>query len=165
MPLNKEPKSDKLLCQSNLDSGMAQVLRLIEAGEVPQNVLGVSEDWMKERYATGYTLFSEQRFDEAAEVFSYLAALNPVVKIYWFSLATAQLRAGSWEMALTSLAMTSILDPHDPEPHYYAGLCNVSLERIEQARSNFELVIKLSEHQQQYAHLAQEAASWLEDLA
>jgi type III secretion system low calcium response chaperone LcrH/SycD len=164
--MHSEPAQPEanLFFEKGLLPSLAEVLRLIEEGEVAQRALGLADEWMHEQYRHGYDFFCQAKYTEAMAVFAHLTALNPTVKAYWLGLAVAQIRAKFWEMALTSLAMATVVDPLDPRPHYYAGCCNLNLGRPRIARDYFELVTRLVDDQSEHQTMGQEAQEWVDRI-
>lgn len=164
MDPHHNPEIARIMAAKTDQEGADELTKLFQQGKKLQQAFGYSETQMRHKYAYGFDLFQNQRFTEAATIFSHLAALNPLVKKYWMALAVSQVRGMQRELALASLGMATLLDPEDPRPHYHSALCYVTLDKESEAMEAFEQCLEKARGKQEYFTVEQEALEWVDKL-
>lgn len=129
-----------------------------------RDIMGISRQKMEERYAYGYHLFEQEEYDEAAQLFTHLAMLDPKGAHYWEAAATAHIRNGDLDLAITMLAVSSLIEPNNPRPYLYSGHCLAKLGEIEDAKESFELAIEAAKKDYLYRSIEDEAYEAIKEL-
>lgn len=84
-------------------------------------------------YASAYGLYEASQYAQAAELFLHLVFSNSFEQKYWRGLAASKQMEGKYVDALHAWALVALLVETDPEPHFYAAECLVSLGNKEEA--------------------------------
>lgn len=79
-------------------------------------------------YAHAFAHYQAGRTKDAAEVFHILCARFPLEARFWFGLASSCQESADYEIALHAWAMSALLDPKNPYPHFHAAECSTSLQ-------------------------------------
>lgn len=74
-------------------------------------------------YAHAFALYQAGRVQEASEVFRLLCTRLPLQPRFWFGLAASCQESGDYSNALHAWAMSALLDPSNPYPHFHAAEC------------------------------------------
>jgi type III secretion system low calcium response chaperone LcrH/SycD len=155
---------NKLLDVENIEKNTEDVMRFFEAGGSFEQILGLSDEEMRKRYAYAFNLFVQGLYKDALEVFSYLTVLSPMKKKYWLALAATRVHMQDLEGALKSYAMISMLDPHDPESYYYSAFCYLELKQKEEAIKSLKLAIDIAQRSTRYQEFGKKAELALSQL-
>lgn len=100
-------------------------------------------------YAFGFSQYQAGNWTKAMEVFQILCARRPLNARFWFGLGASLQEKKDYENALRAWAMTALLDPNSPYPHFHAAECSLSLKSLPNASfalKEAETRIKESEH-------------------
>lgn len=84
-------------------------------------------------YAHAFALYQAGKMEDASEVFQVLCTRYPLEKRFWFGLAASCQESAHYEKALHAWAMSALLDPDNPYPHFHAAECSTSLQQKEDA--------------------------------
>jgi len=88
---------------------------------------------MVEIYADAFAQYEADNFLEAIDSFRLLCAHEPLEGKFWFGLAASLQEAKDYDGALQAWAVTSLLKPSDPYPHFHAAECYLSLQNPTEA--------------------------------
>lgn len=112
------------------------ILEKMPSSNTLQEAFDIGFVEMEMLYAEGYNLYTADAFEEAIPVFQWLAILNPFTPKFWMGLGVSLLMLKSFEKALKIFAVTALVDPDHPLPHYYAALCYDALrEGVEKQKA------------------------------
>lgn len=95
--------------------------------------LTLTDDEVERTYAFGFAQYGSGNWNEAADCFRLLCTRRPFEPKYWFALGATLQEAGSYQDALNSWAMASLLKTEDPYPHFHAAECCFSLKKHKDA--------------------------------
>ncbi len=84
-------------------------------------------------YAHAYALYQSGKTADASEVFQVLCVKYPLESRFWCGLAASCQENANYDKALRSWAMSALLDPENPYPHFHAAECATSLNQKEDA--------------------------------
>jgi type III secretion system low calcium response chaperone LcrH/SycD len=84
-------------------------------------------------YAHAYDLYQLGKTLDALEVFQVLCSKYPLENRFWLGLAAACQESANYARALQAWAMSALLDPENPYPHFHAAECATSLNQKEAA--------------------------------
>jgi len=83
-------------------------------------------------YSRAYSLYQSGDYAKSKVVFHQLTAAKPLKQTYWLGLGACFQLEKNYEQALQAWGMASILDGHDPTPHFHAAQCCFALDDTEQ---------------------------------
>ena len=95
--------------------------------------MDLSEEEVEAFYSFGFSQYGSGNWPEAADTFRVLCTRRPLDPRFWFALGATLQEARSYEDALPSWAMASLLKREDPYPHFHAAECYFSLKRKDEA--------------------------------
>ena len=84
-------------------------------------------------YASAYGLYETAQYEQAGDLFLHLVFSNSFQEKYWRGLAAARQMEGKYVESLHAWALVALLSEEDPEPHFYAAECMISLGNREEA--------------------------------
>ena len=93
----------------------------------------MKEEEIEQFYAYGFAQYGSGNWGQAADVFRVLCTRRPMEGKFWFALGATLQEAGSYQDALYSWAMASLLNREDPYPHFHAAECCLSLQMTQDA--------------------------------
>jgi len=107
-----------------------------EIGQRIQNDEPLNKDFSNEDlsvlYSLAFNLYQNGDYDQAKMIFHQLVLSKPLKQRYWLGLGACLQLEKQFEEALKAWGMASILDGHDPTPHFHAAECNFALNDYEQ---------------------------------
>lgn len=80
-------------------------------GQIPQDLLGITDDQLSGMYQIAWTFLEDQQFPDAVRAFTLLCHLHPYVPDFWFGLGKALRECGEADDALSMLLVAETLDP------------------------------------------------------
>lgn len=80
-------------------------------GQIPQDLLGISDDQLSGMYQIAWTFLEAQQTADAVRSFTLLCHLHPYVPDFWFGLGRALRECGEPEDALSMLLVAETIDP------------------------------------------------------
>jgi tetratricopeptide (TPR) repeat protein len=80
-------------------------------GEVPQDLLGISDDQLSGMYQIAWAFLEAQQNADAVRSFTLLCHLHPYVPDFWYGLGKALRECGEPEDALSMLLVAETIDP------------------------------------------------------
>lgn len=119
-------------------------------------VLGISEDQVskvpleKERefYAVAYGLYEKGDYRGAAQLFTQLVLTHPFNEHYWQGLASAKQMAREYLASVHAWSLVALLREGDPEPHFHAAECLLSLDEKEEALKALNAALEFCKEEQ-----------------
>jgi len=94
---------------------------IAEAGNL-QELAGISDSGINMLYMAAKRLYDKQAFDDAADAFFFLTAINPLFIIFWLGLANSEFHRKSYKEAITAYEKVVEATPEDPT--VYLALCH-----------------------------------------
>lgn len=128
-------------------------------GKSLQEILGFDDGRMELFYKKASALYSENKFQEAREAFTFLTTLNPFVANFWVGLGMAEQRLEEFNGALLAFAMAMMADSLSPLPHYHTALCYRSLGQHDNALGSIDLALMRAEGMDEWVVLKQKAVA------
>ncbi|MCP5470208.1 MAG: SycD/LcrH family type III secretion system chaperone [Chlamydiales bacterium] len=107
--------------------------------ETMQFALEISNREMEEMYAEAYAFYEEAHYKRASNIFRFLVMLDPLTSRYWLGLAACLQLLEKYEKALKCYAVVTLIDRHNPEPHYQAHACYTALGDEKEAALALEI--------------------------
>ncbi len=84
-------------------------------------------------YKLGFSLYESGDYEKAKDIFQRLVISKPMKKEFWQALGASCQMTKNFEEALTAWSMVSLMDDLDPNAHFHAAECLLSLKNIEEA--------------------------------
>jgi type III secretion system low calcium response chaperone LcrH/SycD len=150
--------------EEDMIDSAAELAERLQNGEILQDLVGISEETMRKRYAEASDLFEREEYERAAAMFTHLATLDPRTTQYWRAAAFSHIRMGKYDHAMTVLGVAALLESGNPEHYYYCGLCLVKMGEHAEARDAFELAAVAASEDAVYAAIGTESRNWLAKL-
>ncbi len=91
-----------------------------------------------------YRLLKEERFDEAADCFLFLTAINPKDYLLWLGLGIAEHKLAHYEEAYDAYEMAAACELDAPLPYYYMAKCCFALHDRVAANRAIHIASELS---------------------
>jgi type III secretion system low calcium response chaperone LcrH/SycD len=119
-------------------------------------ILGITESQVskvpleKERefYAIAYGLYEKGDYRGAAQLFTQLVLTDPFSEHYWQGLASSKQMAREYHAAVHAWSLVALLREGDPEPHFHAAECFLSLEEKEEALKALHAALEFCKDEQ-----------------
>ena len=113
-------------------------------------LLGISEQEIErvplekseEFYSMAFALYEQGDYVGASELFTRLVLTDPFAQHYWRGLASAKQMAQEYRDALHAWSLVCLLCEQDPEPHFHAAGCLLSLNEKDDALKALEAAEK-----------------------
>lgn len=150
--------------QKQLDETFARIGRLVQEGKPIPFESFTSEDY-KTLYTIGYGLYEAGDAKQAKHVFHQLVLAKPLQSEYWFGMGCCLQMLKQYEQALSAWAMCSLLDGHNPIPHFHAGECYMAMQEAQEARKAFRLFVHMAKNEPQYADLVKKTQVLVQEIA
>ncbi len=112
-------------------------------------------------YTAAYTFYEAGEYAKASDIFTKLSIEQPMNADVWQGLASSKQMEGKYLEALYGWAFTSLLAPQDPEAHFHAAECLVSLNQKDEALKALDLSLQ---HAQKNAYLLDQITVLKESL-
>ena len=93
-------------------------------------------------YIAAYACYEAGEYAKASDIFTQLSIEQPMNPDVWQGLASSKQMEGKYLEALYGWAFTSLLAPQDPEAHFHAAECLVSLNQKEEALKALDLSLE-----------------------
>lgn len=148
---------------SNVDLS-AQVLELLSHGGGLGTIFGHTADEYEALYALGHSHYSQQRYLDAAQCFSFLMAHQSLERRFMTAFAACMQMLKQYREAIQFYSTASMLDLEDPLPTFHTAECFIALHWPQQAREALALVVAQCQSPQ-WQTLRQRAQALLELLA
>jgi type III secretion system low calcium response chaperone LcrH/SycD len=83
-------------------------------------------------YTAAFSLYEQGNYARSAELFRELVLCGALEERYWRGLASAEQMQGNYKEALHAWCLVALLCEKDPEPHFHAAECLLSLDEREE---------------------------------
>ena len=116
-----------------LKEKLSEIFSCLEQGK-PLNALQFSNEDLENLYGLAYHCYQAKDLEKAKDLFHQLVLSKPLEKKYWMGFAASYQCKGDFLEALKGWAMAALLDHEDPNPHFYASECYLSLNQLKEAK-------------------------------
>ena len=141
-------------------------------GEIPQDLLGISDDQLSGMYQVAWTFLETQETADAVRSFTLLCHLHPYVSDFWFGLGKALRECGEAEDALSMLLVAETIDPTRFEFYEEEIECCLQMGRPKEADhilhrlyAHRRSIAAFSDMGREYHQLEEKIALSLKDLS
>lgn len=137
----------------------------VELGKTLQEVIGFSDQEIKEFYDIASELFEIQEYQVAKESFHFLTRLNPYVLNYWLGKGMCEHLLGEYEKALISYAMAILIDPKHPIAHYHSASCYQIINDAVSAKACLKMIVNTEQEDQTFDAIYKSAHAKLNKMS
>lgn len=137
---------------------------IFQYGVTPAILHGVTDEELEATYQIAYELVMEDRYEEALEHAELLVRLDPGEPRYLFAFALSLHHLGEYESAARYYAEALVLKATDAVCAFRMGECLMAMEDLDNARAAFELCVKLSWLEADYAEVRELSQGHLDEL-
>ncbi|MDN3506465.1 MAG: SycD/LcrH family type III secretion system chaperone [Simkaniaceae bacterium] len=93
-------------------------------------------------YSIAFGKYDLAEYQQAAELFTHLLLHDPYDIRFWKGLASSEQMQKNYKAALHAWAVHSLLSGHDPDGHFHAAECYLSLGEKEEAKRALKIAEK-----------------------
>ena len=115
-------------------------------------------------YLLAYNLYSEKKYQKAAQIFEAIAFYNHFDRRGWIGTAACYQMLGRYNNAIMSYSFASLIDIQDPLPIFHSIECYVALKRYSEALSALDALLTLTKNNSEFANLKNWANQMKENL-
>jgi len=133
----------QLLDLSNIESQSKEFEKYLEQGGTVRELLRLPKSYLEKLYASGYLKFQNKDYRPACQLFALLTFLAPDEKKYWKSLGAAHVCLEEYRAAIESYSTLALLDPQNPEPHFFIAFCQKKLGGKKEAIDSLDRANKM----------------------
>ncbi|MCI5053087.1 MAG: tetratricopeptide repeat protein [Simkaniaceae bacterium] len=119
--------------QELIEEALEKIGERVKEGKSTGVIPEKTEQDEKTLYTLGYTLYQSGDLEGGENVFRKLVAQFPMNRENWFGLASVLQVKRKFSHALVAWSMACLFDDEDPQPHYHAAECLLSLNDQEEA--------------------------------
>ena len=101
--------------------------KCLVGGAALADIRGYTEDEMEAVYNFAHNAYQQRKYDEARQLFQFLAENDHTESRFWMGLAASHQMSGTHQQALTAYAMAALLDGTNPRPALHACECYLAL--------------------------------------
>jgi len=109
----------------NEDKAKYDVLlkQMFQEGMLPKEAMKVTQDQIEQVYARAYYQFQSGKYKDASTIFKLLMMLDPFDARQPLGLASCFHKEKNYDLAAAFYMRSSVIDPTNPMPMYYASDC------------------------------------------
>lgn len=113
----------------------------------------LTQQQVQSLHGLGYQLYEAQCYQEAADLFRLLCFFESKTAHLWIALGGAYQHTKHHDNALAAFTMACLLEPHHPEPRFYAAHTLIDLQDLPLALQSINIGIELCHNNPRYADL------------
>lgn len=162
MPITLEELKSILSQEKIAQIGLKQSMQNFAEGKTIQETLGISDEHMQDFYDIALDYFDNKQYDEAADCFLFLIALNPLESNLWIRSGNAEQALHRYHEALQAYSMATFCDADDPFPHLYSAEVYIELKQFVKARQCLQICLRLIEENPRFIPLREMVNSLLD---
>ncbi|MCX6957336.1 MAG: SycD/LcrH family type III secretion system chaperone [Verrucomicrobiae bacterium] len=125
---------------------------------------GLTEQDLDALYIIAYNLYSEKKYQRAVKIFETISFYNHFDKRGWIGTAACYQVLGRYNDAILCYSSASLIDIEDPLPIFHSIECYIVLKRYSEARSALEVILLLTQENDEFANLKNWAMKMKETL-
>lgn len=144
---------------------LAEALENQAKGVSFKDSLGVDADTMEQLYAQGHTLFTKQKYEDAAKMFQVLYLLDPLDSRFALAIGASFQMAKNYESAIGWYLALSLIDEETPLPFYYISDCFLKMDHPIASHEFLNKTIERCGDHPQYSSLKARASMMMNSLA
>lgn len=134
------------------------MIKIFEKGMIPGKALGFSAEFLEYVYKFAYSLYQQNKIEEAAQLYLWLKTMVPFNETYTIALINCRIHQKKWIQAVSYLMELTYLHPKDPFP--FEKICDCLMEEgdLRGALIAIHEAIERAGNKKEYA---QNKARWL----
>lgn len=144
----KEPQLSKLLNFAEIEKQSDILKFFLEKGGTLQEILQLPKKNFNDLYVSGFQLHQQQQYGKSKKIFALLTLFSPDIPKFWWALGASQVALDLHQEALTTYSVLMILEPENPQPHFFAAFCHQRLGDNKQAVEAFQRGSLLRSHKE-----------------
>ena len=144
---------------------LVEVLENHAKGISFKDSLGVDADTIEQLYGQGHTLFTKQKYEDAAKVFQVLYLLDPMDSRFALAIGASFQMAKNYESAIGWYLALSLIDEETPLPFYYISDCFLKIDHLIASHEFLNKTIERCGNIPQYSTLKARATMMVSSLA
>lgn len=137
---------------------------LIQNGAEIRDLLQLTDTETEALYQEAYDYYQQESYEEALSCFSLLVQVAHLDKRFHYGYAATLQHMKRYAEAIQAYMLASTFDLSDPEPTLLIGYCLMQLQRYEDAKRTFELVIEETAMCDHYQSLYIQTRQWQDEL-
>lgn len=123
------------LSEAELDKKVEDLgVKCLSDGVPLSAVSGYSQEEMDATHNIAYNLYQQGKYQEAKNLFAFLALYDHFEKHYWIGLGGCYQMLNDYDRALVAYTAATYMDPSDPTPAFHAGECYLAQEDWDNVR-------------------------------
>lgn len=137
---------------------LADAFIAILAKNIPfYKVRQISLEQLNQYYTTAYNLYTAGKYEQAKNIFIFLAFHCPGEKKSLVGLAASCQMLKQYPQAISTYNHVKMIDPSDPVPSFHSFNCYMELKKYSEALASLGSVILRSLNKPEYADLKEQA--------
>jgi len=140
-----------------VQKGMGAMLKNIQAGMMPKDAAGITDEDVEAIYDQAYQLYGMGKYDDARKVFTSLTVLNPTDHRYLFAHAACSQMLGEYHAAADGYTHHAMMSHDDPLSYYHAADCYLKINDRLSALVSLKLVVKRAGARPEYKLIKERA--------
>lgn len=135
-----------------------------EAGLMPKDLLGLSDNVVEGIYGQAYRLYNAGKYHEACQLFRLLLMLNSTVSKYSLGLAACFHMLKEYKSAAATYGICAVVDSDSPVPYFHASDCYMHLRDPASALAALEIAVKRAGNKPEHQLLKDRALMTMQHL-
>ncbi|MEM9282498.1 MAG: SycD/LcrH family type III secretion system chaperone [Verrucomicrobiota bacterium] len=149
----------------NADSEPVDVAAAILNREATyKEVCGLTDEEMEAAYSAAYTFFQAGKYDDAEEIFQFLALFDSSQPKYWIGLGGCREAKKEFSRAADAYIVPTLVDTPEPQAPFRAAICCEAAGMKDEARNALAIAIEWASEDPTHALIKAQAESMLEKL-
>jgi len=162
--MEKRIKVEDLLKPEVFKKHEKELFGFFEKGGTWKMLLGIDDVVIEEQYAVACQFFSEKKYKDASDLYTYLSILDPYNYDICMGLAGSKQALKKFEEALIHYTTAGAIKPEMPQPHLYLSNCFFAIREEDQAREELRKTIEIAGNQNEFAEVRREAETILQNF-
>ncbi len=139
-----QKKISQLAKQENYTDKESLIAQCIQKNIINPETLNLSPEDIKKLYEKAYQFYSSGKYKEAKALFATVLAFGQTDFNFIYGFATCCFMLKEYELAAESYLQSSLAEPANPLPYFYAADCYLQRADLESARLALGMVIQHS---------------------
>jgi len=117
-----------------VDTVLRNASQLMDGVTTVSDMRGIQPKELESLYQFGLGFYRAGKMEEAEKVFKLLTLIEHTSAKYNIALAAVRQATKQYDLAIQGYALATMLDMHDPKPHFHAAECAF-------AKGDFEMAV------------------------
>lgn len=129
-----------------------------------KKIANVSDKKVEAIYAQAYLLYNTGRYRDATELFRILITIDSSDVRFYAGFAACLHMLKEYDGAVGAYTLYSVMDPHNPIPHFHLSDCHLQREDFYSARAALTMAIQLAGDNVEYKTIKERCEITLQGL-